>query len=79
MSIIIKGWTDNGEKDIKIMNRVGIATPDEDMWPQVTDKPLSKVKLRLRTRIPKINLTSNLNVAGKEFDVHFTAFGNRRG
>jgi hypothetical protein len=31
MSIFIKGWTDNGEKQIKIMNREGIATADEDM------------------------------------------------
>ena len=55
MSLIIKGWTDNGE-NIKIMNREG-ATADEDIWPQVPDKPLSKVKLRLTTRIPQINLT----------------------
>jgi hypothetical protein len=39
-------------------------------WPQVPDKTLSKVKLRLSTRNPQINLTSNLTVAGKELDVH---------
>jgi hypothetical protein len=43
MSIIGKGWTDSGEKQIKIMNREGRATADEDIWPQVTDKPLSQV------------------------------------
>jgi len=65
MSINIKGWTDSGGKQIKIMNRVGIATADEDIWPQVPDKPLSKVKLRLNTRNPQINLTSNLTVTEK--------------
>ena len=52
------------------MNREGIATADEDIWPQVPEKTLSKVKLRLNTRNPQINLTSNLSVAGKERDVH---------
>jgi hypothetical protein len=31
------------EKQTKIMNREGIAIADEDIWPQVTDKPLSLV------------------------------------
>jgi hypothetical protein len=52
------------------MNREGKATAHEDIWPQVTDKPLSKVTLGLCTRISQINLSSNLSVAGKELDVH---------
>jgi len=70
MSINIKGWADSGGKQIKIMNREGIATADEDVWTQVPEKPLSKVKLRLNTRNPQINLTSNLTVSEKEPDVH---------
>jgi hypothetical protein len=52
------------------MNREGIATTDENIWPQVPDKILSKVKLRLSTRNPQFNLTSKFIVAGKELDVH---------
>ena len=48
----------------------GIATAVEDICPQVPDKTLSKVKLRLSTRNPQISLNSNLIVVGKELDVH---------
>ena len=53
MSINIKGCTDSGGKQIKIMNREGIATADEDIWSQVPDKLLSQVKLRQNTRNPQ--------------------------
>jgi hypothetical protein len=38
------------------MNREGIATADEDIWPRVPEELLSKGKLSLSTRIPQINL-----------------------
>jgi hypothetical protein len=57
-------------KNIKIVNREERATADEDIWSQVPEMPLSKVKLTLSTRIPQINLTSNLIVARNELDVH---------